>query len=384
MKTTPLLTAHAAALFAFIVPLCGHASPPQYTVTILDDNYYSSTFFGGYLTGLNNSGQFAGYVSGYTSTYPYYPTTFPIRITGTSTAILNNFGIFGSQTAGINDFGQITGNSTSADGLNVYAVRWVGTSPVRLFGLGGTSDTGIGINASGQVAGISNLTGDDAYHAVRWNTRFPTDLGTLGGQSSSGFAINASGQVAGESQIAPDSSDFHAVRWTGTAHQDLGTLGGPNSSGVGINNAGQVIGWADSVTRGDRRAVRWDGTTPTELGDLGGSESYATAINNSGDIIGMSANPYGGNFRQAFLYNEDTMYDLNTLLVPGSQVFRLDVTNSGAGINDGGQILAMAEFFLGPIGGPHLVRLDPVVVPEPASAVLLLGGAALLGLRRRR
>ena len=379
----PLSSRLIACAFA-IFPACAHALPPQYTVTILDDNYYSSTFFGGYLTGLNNSGQFAGYVPGYTSTYPYYPTTFPIRITGTTTSVLNNLGIFGSQTAGINDFGQITGNSTSADGLNVYAVRWVGTSPLRLFGLGGTSDTGIGINASGQVAGISNLTGDEAYHAVRWNTRFPTDLGTLGGQSSSGFAINASGQVAGDSQINPDSSDFHAVRWTGTAHQDLGTLGGPNSSGTGINNAGQIAGWADSLTRGTRRAVRWDGTVAVELGDLGGSESYATAINNSGDIIGMSATPTSWNDLSAFLYTGGAMYDLTTLLVPGSGVLRLDVSQTGFAINDLGQILAIGDFPISYPGGPHLLRLDPVPAPEPASAVLLLGGAALLGLRRRR
>ncbi len=74
------------------------------------------------------------------------------------------------------------------------------------------------------------------------------------------------------------------------------------------------------------------------------------------------------------------MYDLNDLLLPGSGVSDIHMNEGVNGINDLGQIAAT-----GTINGQlRAVRLDPVPAPEPATAVLLLGGTALLGLRRRQ
>jgi hypothetical protein len=79
----------------------------------------------------------------------------------------------------------------------------------------------------------------------------------------------------------------------------------------------------------------------------------------------------------AFLYTEGTMYDLLTLLLPGSRVTSL-VIGVGGSINDLGQIAATGTIN----GQTHALRLDPVV-PEPSAALLLIGSGVPLLLRRR-
>ena len=175
--------------------------------------------------------------------------------------------------------------------------------------------------------------------------------------------------------VLPARVHANAIAYTVT---DLG-FGGHDIQASGINASGQVVGQALLTGNSAGHAVVWTGTTPTDLGTLGGTGSNGFGINNFGDVIGMS-NLTGNSTQHAFLYTGGTMYDLFTLLLLGSGVTDLTVTPGGNSINDSGQIAAT-----GTIGGqPHALRLDPVATPEPASAVLLLGGAALLGLRRRR
>ena len=244
--------------------------------------------------------------------------------------------------------------------------------------LGGSLSAGGGINASGQVAGVSYLTGDNSYHAVRWTGTTPTDLGTLGGTWSNAFSINASGQIAGESYLTGDNS-VHAVRWTGTTPTDLGTLGGNVSQANAINDSGQVAGWSSTSTNMNAfHAVRWTGTTPTDLGTLGGTNSIGYGINAYGDVTGNS-DITGDTTQHAFLYTGGVMYDLYSLLLPGSGVTNLDISNAGS-INNSGQIAATGTIN----GQQRALRLDPITVPEPTSIMLLLSGASLLGLSRRR
>jgi probable HAF family extracellular repeat protein len=138
----------------------------------------------------------------------------------------------------------------------------------------------------------------------------------------------------------------------------------------GINNAGQVIG-----TMGNHATI-WTGTTPTDLGTLGGSSSEGLDINSFGVVVGM-ANTTGNLSYEPFISIDGMMYNLNTLLVPNSNLFSLRVT----GINDRGQIVGYGNIG----GGNHAVRLNPVTpVPEPAAGLLIVGSAAMLFLHRRR
>ena len=88
--------------------------------------------------------------------------------------------------------------------------------------LGGTFSEGVAINDSGQVTG-SSVTADGEFHAFLWDGTRMQDLGTLGGTHSDGTAINASGQVTGTPSTADGA--LHAFLWDGT------TDAGPRHAG---------------------------------------------------------------------------------------------------------------------------------------------------------
>lgn len=360
MKTKRLLAVSAAAI-CIVFRASLHAAALAYTATDLGTLGGSSSR----AFGINALGQ----VTGFSDTAGGDSRGFVW--TGTALIALPTLGGPGSGGNSINNSGQVAGTSSYDNIHSGHATRWTGTTPTDLGTLGqfqNIGSQGRGINASGQVAGFSNIDGGGTNHAVRWTGTSMEDLGTIGGGTTSyGYAINTAGKVAGATDIG--GGIFHAVIWTGTTPTELATLGS-TSGAYAINDAGQAAGTSGS------HAVRWTGIAPTDLGALTGTHSDGFGINNFGDVVGVFfvagidlPDSYG-----AFLYSGNTMYDLNALLVPGSGV-RI---NDAQAINDAGQIAAT-----GVIGGrTHAILLTPT--PEPASAVLLLGGAAMLGLLRRR
>ena len=109
-------------------------------------------------------------------------------------------------------------------GSRAARVRYVCTD---LGTLGGGNSRAYGINDAGQVVGQS-YTASGEERAFLWQAGVMTDLGTLGGDYSEACAINNAGQVVGQSNNGAFGDYYRcdAFLWQYGVMTDLGTLGG--------------------------------------------------------------------------------------------------------------------------------------------------------------
>jgi probable HAF family extracellular repeat protein len=245
-----------------------------------------------------------------------------------SAQTLINVGTFGggSNAAGINDAGQVTGESTNSSADALYAYLYSGGSLQNLGTLPGDSGSeGYAINNSGEVVGYS-ANNNGTYTAVSISGGAVSGLG-VPGTFSYATGVNNSGQVVGDYTTTNGNTDAFLISG-GT----FTTIGGYEGRATGINNSGEVIG-----TNSSGSYTYYNGTT-TELPTLGGinAYTYAHAINDLGQIVGNSNNSAGLN--DAFLYSNGTMTDLGTL--PGGNTNIGENFNSTAlGINNSGEVV---------------------------------------------
>lgn len=288
-------------------------------------------------TAINDSGQVVG-----TSSNGAAPST-GVLYTGGATVSLQGI----AAPNAINDSGQVAGIS-DADHAAVWTPDKSGTggTVTDLGTLGGAESIAWGINDSGQVVGQSDVAGGSFPHAFLYTPNqggtggTMTDLGSLSpldqqfDGSSIAYGINDSGQVVGDGV----SGFLYTPNKVGASGTITSVAGGVDA----INSSGQVVGNDSPSVDAFLFTPNQSGTgwTTTDLGTLPGDDaSYATGISDSGEVVGWCSTPNGGDGgyeQQAFLYTKATgMVNLNSLL-PDNSGWNLI---SATAINNSGQVI---------------------------------------------
>jgi probable HAF family extracellular repeat protein len=184
------------------------------------------------------------------------------------------------------------------------------------------------------------------------------------------------------------------------------TLGEGDSNALAISASGEIVGWTDDVIAGNdydpRAFVIKSGYTipaatgsadeslftgPTGMVDIGvlagDSYSEALSVNSSGIVVGWSGQDSAGDSAHAFIYDSSAgtpvMEDLNDYVTGLPAGWTLDWAS---GVNDAGQITGYADDGEGDTYG--FLLTPSAAVPEPGLGMVVLAGAALVSLRRRR
>ncbi len=346
------------------------AATPLYHLTDLGSQVGGiGPFFPSYATGINNQGQVVGRSGGYTANHVFLYQNGTMQDLGTLGSAIYPYSI--------NNSGQIAGYyiTMRSSPLDIPTYRaFVDRNGVMqdLGSLDGQRSAAYAANDSGQIVGSSSNGGRLDSACIYQNGSIEA-LPPLDRTESAAFGINSTEQIVGAYQ---DIRGWHACLFENGTRQDLGSLGTDRdwSFASGINDNGQIIGW--SYTTGDQTHAILDANgIMQDLGTLGGTVSGAFGINGGGQIVGWS-DIAGNAYRDAFLYQDGSMLDLNNLLDGSGSGWKIQQAEDGVrffnlgpdpiAINDAGQIAVTA---IDPEGQYRAVLLTPA--PEPSSLALL-------------
>ncbi|HKT00810.1 MAG TPA: hypothetical protein VJT31_14870 [Rugosimonospora sp.] len=216
----------------------------------------------------------------------------------------------------VNNAGEVVGSGDVANGTAIHAFLWRDGVLTDIGTLGGTFSGADAINDLGQITGMST-TADGAYHAFVWQNGQMTDLGV-----SNVTDINDHGQLVGSTNFP---TGYHGYLMENQQITDLGALpGGVYSEAHAINNRGWIVGDSDSAGHpGARGAYLWRNGTMRELPGLDGTYSTATTINDRGQVLGQSI---AGDELRPVLWQQGRVIDLTTR----------GITSGGVGEGAGG------------------------------------------------
>ena len=265
---------------------------------------------------------------------------------------------------GISDNGQhIIGRYNGNNFIPASRWDWDG-SDYRLNVLGTAQRTTTGLAVNNSAQGVGNSFFSQLLGFAHDGSSFSSS--SLGDSAND---INNVGVIAGI-----DSGLAFVADMTTLTPQFIGQLGGGSSDGRGINDLNEVVG-SSSTSAGETHAFYYDGSSMSDLGTLGGEFSAANEINIHSQIVGESTVDNLNPFTRAFIWENGTMTDLNTLIDPSSGW----VLESASSINDRGQIIGIGTFN-GTTNQAYLLT----VVPEPEQSVVLVFSLVLLIFVRRR
>jgi len=259
--------------------------------------------------------------------------------------------------------------------LGSAAVLWSNGQIVDMGNLGGIASMAVCVNSRGQAVGFADNGIPDPLpmwdtgtqtRAFLWQNGVIQDLGTLGGLQAMALFVNERGQVAGNAlkDSTPNPVTFVPTLapflWEHGEMIDLGGLGGTFGVANSLNNRGQVVGNSDMVGDETFHPYLWEGGQMKDLGTLGGNYGSADSINDAGSVIGW-ATPAGDESLHGFLLMKGVMMDLGTL--------DDRACNFPHSVNARGQIVGSANDCGGPnhpflweAGGP-MVDLNSLIVP---------------------
>lgn len=253
------------------------------------------------------------------------------------------------------------------------------------------ASTAFAINNHGAFVGSAQAQPDDLLQAFRASPPFIAGFSPPPGlNTAEARGINDSGLIVGFGRFMflGQFSGRFALLFSGGSAIQLGTLGGTHGAAYAVNNrtdpdpltpvTAQIVG-ESATSEGTSHAfllqlgaiVQPGSSGLLDLGTLcplGTCNSAAFAINDLGQIVGQSETLPASGGTHAFLYTNNQMTDLNTLLGPTAQSQWLLV--DARGINDLGQI-AGTGFFQGKLRG-YLMTPPLSGVMEAAKALAAL------------
>jgi probable HAF family extracellular repeat protein len=271
----------------------------------------------------------------------------------------------GSQATGINDSGQIVGDSITNDGGQSAFLYTNGVMTNLGPTLPNSISSATAINDMGQVSIVAYLYSSADDHGFLYSNGKSTDMGTSG--PSNAFetwptSINNSGQVVGRSAETGNLNGQVAMLYSDGIMTQLGVPNGAQISwAYGINDSDQIVGYASEFNQENQdsdHAVMYSNGVWTDLGSFGGTNSAAAAINDAGKIVGYSTTSSGS--QHAFVYSGGQMTDLNNL-IPSKSGWTL--TNATA-INSSGQIVGTGT---NSEGQTHAFELTPTAQLKPPT-----------------